>query len=1321
MTSTRAPATAAAPAAAPTGAYGTDPAAERRPDDTRPEAPATADPVGHGRAEFDASASVASPATANPDAPPNFVGDDNEALKLASRVDSNVFQQGTTTEAKSASEPKLENAAEPLATNASSSDVVISQSQDDHQTVVNSSGNRENLVSTQVEDSSAAISAKAAPPTTTTDKGETTTTIQPPTSNNPTTPPPSGLLDQFPSTKVNQGKGGERKISQDKSIMDPMTLSQSFEEDYDDGFNESFMPPVGPMQWGRPFAPFHSMLGHSTPSTTTVRPSTITPSQVHINHANLMFPPEPEDGILPMDTRTADRQYVESFARIEFADSTFQVNTHTVIIGRDRAALKQAIIDEKRAEKYQLQVEENARQGLPPPTPPRKDRSRFSKSYVSEEGGMLGPESSGDEDDGQPPSKKQKTSSAEASVDQESGDQRVATCDRYYVTHTPGSASVDLRMLRPSPDYVAFVGIHSPGPNMAKKSRGISRKHLKIQYNKDTGQFEAIPMHGNGYFHQEVHHGPGEKVVLRSGDRLQIKDVDFRFLINGVKIGCTGAEDFSIDKKTGGGKEMSFDFEANRNGQTQDTSDELSDVDDAEVEDVDMTQLSGQSLAKPDEEPEDQPMEDAPEPEKAEVAERERVPVPLNQPSLDASLMMPEIPKKRGPGRPPKNGIMSKRQQRELKKAQQELARQQAAQAPPVEPPAKRKVGRPRKHPLPEGDLSAEKRKYKPRKPKEDGAEGSDAERRAKEKKGKPVRPKSPPLELRREDYTEQELQKPNKNYGMLIDETLSAAPDGLTLKQIYKRIATKYPWFFFHTETKGWESSVRHNLIGNEAFKKEEATNLWKRVPGVELDAGKRRKATSPDRNLAAQAYGGHPYTYNQAHQQHMAAHGPPPGYAPGQPGAPQGYQMPSYNAQQPGHGQAQGQPPRPAVHQVHQFRTPDSVTNAPSATAAAPTTQQHAYTQQQPPPPPAQSAAPSSYNSPYSYPPHPRANPPVKAEEGAAPTRQPGLEGTLPAHRAATPSAAAAQAAATRAVAGLPQQPQQPQQPLQALASAASPATDAKPSQPVIEPLLVSRLNNLRVSLANGLKHAQTPHAYEIVWSALDRIVGLKKEPSGPNKTLEATCYNGMNNLIQRSIVHLRSTPAPDGTSKPSYSTLLHPDMMKHIEGLRNQCVAAIKAKLPEGDAIALVHSAIIRTLGLDSESRLAGRSESFDNLERAIMVNVGKVINQMSGAGRGSSERGSSAGPRPSPATPQLSAPQVATPQLSAPPVAAPQPPALQGTTPQLSAPQAAAPQVAAPQAAAPQAAAPQVAATQVAAPQVAAPQAAGEESAKAVAGT
>ncbi|KAJ3472338.1 hypothetical protein NLG97_g11072 [Lecanicillium saksenae] len=392
------------------------------------------------------------------------------------------------------------------------------------------------------------------------------------------------------------------------------------------------------------------------------------------------------------------------------------------------------------------------------------DRSKFSKSYVSEEGGMLGPES--DSEESGRPAKRRKTSTAGSSQQDNEENPENIISNRQYVSHTPGAAAVDLTSLRPSPWHVPFIGIHSPGPNIASKTKAISREHLKIAYNQQEGVFEAIPLHKNGFFCEDVHY-KSDKVVLKCGDRLQIKDIDFRFIINGVEKGRTGAEEYLEEeekpakkRQTHGGKEMSFEFEQTHgNGQIQDTSDELSEVEGSLPELSDL----GEDADGDEEMGEEELVEGE------EAVKNEGFP---DQPNL----LMPEIPKKRGPGRPPKNGIMSKREQRLLKKQQQEMAKKTLPQAPPVEPPIKRKVGRPRKHPLPEnaGD-QPEKRKYKPRKPREDGAEGSDAERRAREKKEKKARPKSPPLELKIEDYTEEQLQKPNKNYD--LQENLPKIP----------------------------------------------------------------------------------------------------------------------------------------------------------------------------------------------------------------------------------------------------------------------------------------------------------------------------------------------------------------------------------------------------------------------------------------------------------------------------------------------------------------------------------------------------------------
>ena len=911
-------------------------------------------------------------------------------------------------------------------------------------------------------------------------------------------------------------------------------------------------------------------------------PPTVTPSQVTLpNHM--------DDGFNGNGAITALRQSnvekgLESFARIEFADSVFQMTTYAVIIGRDQRALEQARRDEKRQEEHQRRVEDNASKGLPPPSPIRNDRSKFSKSYVSEEGGMLGPESDS-ESNGRPP-KRRKTSTTGSSQNEIDESQDNIISDRQYVSHTPGAAAVDLTSLRPSPWHVPFIGIHSPGPDIASKTKAISREHLKISYNQEDGVFEAIPLHKNGFFCEDVHY-KSDKVVLRCGDRLQIKDIDFRIIINGVERGKTGAEEEERPrKKTHGGKEMSFDFEGSHgNGEFQDTSDDLSD-------------LKGT------------PPEMSDDGDDADGFQGEASAGAIKTDPLSglADPTMSQIPKKRGPGRPPKNGIMSKREQRLLKKQQQELAKKTLPQAPPAEPPIKRKVGRPRKHPLPEdGEDRPEKRKYKPRKPKEDGGEGSDAERRAREKKEKKARPKSPPLELKIEDYTEEQLQKPNKNYGVLIDETLTAAgPDGLTLKQIYKRICQRYPWFYFHTETKGWESSVRHNLIGNEAFKKDETTNLWSRVPGVELDAGKKRKASSPDRALAAQGYG--PYSYPYPAAQHMPP-GQVPGYPPGQ--TPAGYQVQGFPGQ-PGQVPRPAQPyapapaqapgPAPAVpHQHAQAAQPGQPGAVPPP---APT-----QVPDLPPPAPARAQPggpqPGAYSSPYaSRPPPTLAHTQANTENGAPPPP--------PAPVIPNPAFGARPGSAARPTTSGPSS---------ALAQSTTPGSrptatppTAAPPRPVIEPRLLSAITGLKNGLVDNLRRARNPKAEAIVMSALNRCIGLKTEAT-ENDKMEAICMKGIRQVIEG--YNKNKSPTPGGsTSAEAIPAIFEPKVLTSLNGLKGVSVKAIKATVGEARAEAVALSAIDRVLGFADASLVPPPAEgeetiNTEGVENHMMQSIKKML--------------------------------------------------------------------------------------------------------------
>ncbi|KAI0386863.1 hypothetical protein F5Y04DRAFT_73143 [Hypomontagnella monticulosa] len=923
-------------------------------------------------------------------------------------------------------------------------------------------------------------------------------------------------------------------------------------------------------------------------------PSVVAPSEVSLQAS---FTQESDALTTSNDrTSTSASQKLESFARIEFADSVFQMTTYAVIIGRDQRAMDQARRDEKREINYRRKVEENAKNGLPPPTPLNFDRGKFSKSYVSEEGGMLGPESDGEEN--VRPVKKRRPSSANRSHngDDDAQSDHVKS-NRQYVSHTPGAAAVDLGTLQPSPSHIPFVGIHSPGPDIASKTRGISRQHLKIEFNEKRGVFEAVALHKNGFFCDDTHYGLDDPVTLRSGDRLQIKDVEFNFVVNGVELGKTGGEEFHEEETSSkrmsiGGKEMSFDFEHSDHENFRDTSEELS-----EIENV-PTPVVGSDAGEGDGEGEGEGDADIEVSELQELQSDE-----IDEPMVDVvdsteiqdgsqpQFMTPDIPKRRGPGRPPKDGIMSKRERRLLKKQMQETSKKTLPQNP-QDPQGlegqdqgekiKRPVGRPRKNPLPEDGEKPEKRKYNKRKPREDGEEGSEAERRAREKKEKKARPKSPPLQLKKEDFTEEQLQKPTKNYSVLIDEALTEAmangsPDGLTLKQIYKRIQVKYPWFVFLAGTRGWESSVRHNLIGNEAFKKSEGTGLWVRVPGIELDAGKKRKAPSPDRQTGPTQL--HPHLQAQQYYQNGS-------YMPTN-NVSLGHGLPNYaadtkqlqSAYQPLAGQPNQTLPtsssQPMSQQVYSTQAPAPAQLPPGYLARQPNAAQS-----------------STYSSPYAKPPTQNAVP-IKSEPPTASIPQ-----TLPPTPVQLPLV----------------QPSSQQQPVSNIPSSAT--------RPYFSPEIEKAIAKFRENMLGAISNS---HAAQIIDSAINRVRGLPVQNSVPPafESVEKTLVNAVQNMINEmqakrqqqttsaspapaALNTTKTTPAPTvPTPSPAPAATVEVEIQRRVKNFRDSMITALKKRTDQAEVI--IDLAINRAQGLSNAPPLPGWEEA----DKLMVKSVTQII--------------------------------------------------------------------------------------------------------------
>lgn len=330
------------------------------------------------------------------------------------------------------------------------------------------------------------------------------------------------------------------------------------------------------------------------------------------------------------------------------------------------------------------------------------------------------------------------------------------------------------------------------------------------------------------------------------------------------------------------------------------------------------------------------------------------------QHNLPRNLIGHVVEKRKGPGRPPKDGIMSKRQRSQLIKQAKDIERARAAGIDPADipiPTIKPKAPKRKESNAGDGD--------------DDGVmettEHGDGTLSGLQKQAKPMRPpRTPSPEMRIEDYTEEQLQRPTANYVVLIHEAISSSPTGqMNLQSIYTYIERKYPWYKFKTTTSGWQSSVRHNLGQHDAFMKGDKEGkgyLWRINPEVSIEKERRKRQASPPMSHAPR-----PQYYQ-----------PPNGYQPyPQPGYPYHPGMP--------HGMPQAPPRLPPS--LAQPRLPPSMARG-EGNAAPPNGAQNA-----PHPSPYASpwaggntsGSPSAPNPPRPYP-QPNSQAPVNSAPGSS-----------------------------------------------------------------------------------------------------------------------------------------------------------------------------------------------------------------------------------------------------------------------------------------------------------------------------------------------
>ncbi|KAH6722430.1 hypothetical protein BKA61DRAFT_592531 [Leptodontidium sp. MPI-SDFR-AT-0119] len=565
---------------------------------------------------------------------------------------------------------------------------------------------------------------------------------------------------------------------------------------------------------------------------------------------------------------------VQGYAKIEFDDGHFYLNSYSLMIGRDL-----------RLQKAQM------RNG---PGALRISTTKATKSIVSDRGGFVREFDEDEYEEGhdrkrrrkdrgssRPSKRLKKSRSSGSSSHHRSRRPSMAPpmdTPQHQYSDSERPARVDVEKHQPSPHKMVTLFIHPPYPASTSDWKAISREHLLIAFNFEKNLWEGQVKGRNGCFVEDELKSQGQIFELTNGCHLQIGAVELLFrLPEHIPIGKTGADEdeesdeeddstaaglqFDVDgddrlKYVMAGKEMSLDFQNERrqalgldddsdsddygdepimdHDEDRDRDDEASDEEDDGVIDP------GQSQLYSDDQGSDEDGDEAVEEEEEENEDdqhEDRVEDDFEHLRPEPEPITPE-PKKRGVGRPPKDGI-SKRQQREEKAARlakeafekeskKTTRKEEKVPKEPKEPKEtketkggkggkegkegrtakkatkpeagsqasadtgnktapeggeKRKVGRPRKHPRPDTPPEPrEKRKYTKRKPKEpkDGeskadGEAGDGENRDPKEQQKPARsPRSPSPVYNEEDLTPEQLTKPSCNYVQLIYEALS-------------------------------------------------------------------------------------------------------------------------------------------------------------------------------------------------------------------------------------------------------------------------------------------------------------------------------------------------------------------------------------------------------------------------------------------------------------------------------------------------------------------------------------------------------------------
>ena len=664
------------------------------------------------------------------------------------------------------------------------------------------------------------------------------------------------------------------------------------------------------------------------------------------------------DGALSM--AESDIPRISAFAKLEFDDGEFYMNTYSVELGRDLSSTRQAFqkAEEPTENVTSKRRKRSASSGVSSHVPRKKKRRHgrhHPSSVVSEHGGVIAVDRSDSESfDGYKIKKAKSTSSSSLQMSRKSSmlfapqptDYQALAMESLMgasAFHRISGSTLPI----PSPEACPLIPIHppasrqtqtdelgpssveGPGEDTVGSHKAISRKHVRIAFCFEKHYFQIHILGRNGAYVDDEFCAAGDVRALTNGSLIQIGGVSVKFQLPDVALGDTGAEsnttpDYVLNGRPSFAERSSMDSSS----EADDEDDEPESAEEEEAEDE--PKKAEDAIQATDQRSSRKKASKKTDPTKRKAGKSGKSGKQAPEPET-----VPPVPKRKGPGRPPKNGIMSKREQALLARQAREEAKAAARKGTngePVQPKGKASKASPEAKQDPPSTQPNGKRKYTKRKSKAELLQGQQGTRESTEHTDsvapeqfappKPLKEKKPPKPPRspspfvdRNTLTEEQLAKPTASYVVLIHEALTERVEQgkgpMSLNQIYSSIARKYPYFKFIVTTVGWQSSIRHNLLQHEAFEKIEREGkgwMWGLKAGVSIEKEKKRRPSPPQ--TQPQQYYPPPHMMQHPYPYYPGMPLPPNGHAPYPPyGPPSG--MPPYML--PGMRLPPGYPPGP------------------------------------------------------------------------------------------------------------------------------------------------------------------------------------------------------------------------------------------------------------------------------------------------------------------------------------------------------------------------------------------------------------------------